>query len=329
MKWILLFTILILRSPSILGQGFILPWQNLSKDSTLSPPWDGKTLGQVLLSNGELKKPFPGRAPLGVIPAFWEDGLSLSLVHLETDDLLGFVSVKKDLKSSPESLAQEFYLSLDKTPPPQDLSALQISWHSIPEQRLKDHLIRWQLLKDGFEVKSDLALEDQLKILKQLKRPIQTTGKATRILLGYWDHSDTIEKVAMVQGIFGETLGDPLRVQWRDFSSLDTQLKGILDQEKKLLTHNSPAKVIKIRGAWAYLDKGRSWGLLMEDRLISPKSQGHIVGFFGPEEKMVHLDQKTPVYEGAILYIRKGQRQVALGDDFIYDIKEFPTPWPP
>ena len=44
--------------------------------------------------------------------------------------------------------------------------------------------------------------------------------------------------------------------------------------------------VIKVYGAWAYLDKGRAWGLEMNDRLWFEKDgrmvKGHVVAYFGP-----------------------------------------------
>ena len=90
--------------------------------------------------------------------------------------------------------------------------------------------------------------------------------------------------------------------------------------------------VVATYGAWAYLDRGRAWGLEMNDRLWMERDgqaiKGHVVKFFGPELKL-----RSPrgfwITEGAIVFIRTGQKEVKVGDVLRYDPTEFPTPWPP
>lgn len=85
-------------------------------------------------------------------------------------------------------------------------------------------------------------------------------------------------------------------------------------------------------GAWAYLDKGRAWGLRMKDRLTAEtpdgRITGHVVAYFGSEAKLVS-PRGYPITEGAILYIRHGQNRVVKGVEFTFDDKRFPAPWPP
>jgi hypothetical protein len=56
--------------------------------------------------------------------------------------------------------------------------------------------------------------------------------------------------------------------------------------------------------------------------------KGHVVGFYGPELKLTSKSGHS-IAEGAIIYIRKGQRSIKLGDSFEYEQVNYPTPWPP
>lgn len=114
--------------------------------------------------------------------------------------------------------------------------------------------------------------------------------------------------------------------------TLPEDLTGFLNQERQSLDLTAPARIIHIYGAWAYLDKGRAYGLRMTDRLIHTAPnlliKGHVVGYFGPGAGLKD-QQGTPIHEGAILYIRKGLRQLAKGQSFVMDPTNFPTAWPP
>ena len=80
------------------------------------------------------------------------------------------------------------------------------------------------------------------------------------------------------------------------------------------------------------MDKGRAWGLKLLDRLTVRESpgeiRGHVIKFFGPELKLKNINGQT-INEGAIIFIRKGQRLAKPGQSLVYDQTEFPTPWPP
>lgn len=98
----------------------------------------------------------------------------------------------------------------------------------------------------------------------------------------------------------------------------------------ELQTRDLP-QVAKVYRAWVYLDRGRAWGLEMNDRLYfddnGRRVKGHVVGFFTRTAGL-----KSPrgfdINEGAIVYVRKGQRDVKVGDTFQFDPTSYPTPWP-
>ena len=102
-----------------------------------------------------------------------------------------------------------------------------------------------------------------------------------------------------------------------------TSLKQSLGEQQKELAAGSP-QVLKIDRAWVYLDKGRAAGLRLYDRfIIGNESYGHVVGYYGVEEKLVS-EKGYPVSEGAILYVRKGQNKVRLGQEVRYDPTTYP-----
>jgi len=114
-------------------------------------------------------------------------------------------------------------------------------------------------------------------------------------------------------------------------SQHESIIKQLEMEANQLKAENTPT-VIKTYGAWAYLDQGRSWGLKINDRLVERQNpdevKGHVVGFYGSGLKLKTANG-TPVHEGAIIYIRKGQTGLKVGQTFLFDQKTFPTPWPP
>ncbi|NBQ53224.1 MAG: hypothetical protein EBU49_06560 [Proteobacteria bacterium] len=108
-----------------------------------------------------------------------------------------------------------------------------------------------------------------------------------------------------------------------------------LTRERNALSLDEAPQVAKINRAWVYLDKGRAYGLELDDRLVigggpvnySATIKGHVVGFFGPDKKITS-PRGFPVNEGAIVYIRKGQGDTKVGQTFVYDETVFPTNYP-
>lgn len=111
-----------------------------------------------------------------------------------------------------------------------------------------------------------------------------------------------------------------------------TKLSNFLSSERKSLLLADAPQVARINRAWVYLDRGRAWGLKMNDRMVAGSGaeeiKGHVVRFFGPEEKL-KSPRGFPIHEGAILYIRKNQKAPKVGTEFRMDPRTFPTPWPP
>jgi hypothetical protein len=113
---------------------------------------------------------------------------------------------------------------------------------------------------------------------------------------------------------------------------IDPSLESFLSNEKVALATTDWPKISKIYKAWVYLDRGRAWGLKIDDRLVieggGSTIKGHVVGYFGPEQSIKSPDGK-PIYEGAIVFVRKGQNDVKIGQTFKFDQTAYPTPWPP
>lgn len=111
-----------------------------------------------------------------------------------------------------------------------------------------------------------------------------------------------------------------------------TKLSNFLSNERKSLLMADAPQVARINRAWVYLDRGRAWGLKMNDRMVAGSGpeeiKGHVVRFFGPEENL-KSPRGFPIHEGAILYIRKNQKAPKVGTEFRMDPRIFPTPWPP
>lgn len=99
---------------------------------------------------------------------------------------------------------------------------------------------------------------------------------------------------------------------------------------QELLAKDYP-QVAKVYRAWAYLDRGRAWGLEMNDRLYlndqGRRVKAHVVGFYTNREQLTS-PRGFPIQEGAIIYVRKGQRELKVGDTFQFDPTAYPTPWP-
>lgn len=111
------------------------------------------------------------------------------------------------------------------------------------------------------------------------------------------------------------------------------ELKGLMQRESSVLQLADMPQIAKVDRAWVYLDRGRAWGLKINDRLVHQLDngeyiKGHVVAFYGPNLK-VQSPRGFPVNEGAIVYVRKGQRETRLGQTFAFDPTEYPTPWPP
>lgn len=136
------------------------------------------------------------------------------------------------------------------------------------------------------------------------------------------------------EGVLGGPIASDIADQLRLSPRLEPppSLRKLLEEEKNQLKLADLPQVAKIYKAWVYLDRGRAYGLEMDDRLYLGDGQrrikGHVVGFYGPKLGIVS-PRGYPVHEGAIVFIRKGQREVKIGDTLDFDPTRFPTDWPP
>lgn len=190
------------------------------------------------------------------------------------------------------------------------------------------------------------TLRDVLPSALPLRRP-------TRTIVTRWDDQGSRARgpwtlplslpltTSYAETIFGKNIPPIANGQWTISKSgdmlttqVDQALISFLDTERTALALNDDGpQVVKVYGAWVYVDKGRAYGLKMDDRLVADaaggtKVQGHVVGYFGPELGLVS-PKGYKINEGAIIYVRKGQKEAPLGTTFAFDETKFPTDWPP
>lgn len=183
---------------------------------------------------------------------------------------------------------------------------------------------------------------EHMRHILGIKRPLK---RATRRLTLEWQFPKTWQnKVKLAIRKSESVFGSPLLIdQTHDLTVTINEASGVtlpppqpllefFKGEKKALTLADLPTIVHIYGAWAYLNKGRAWGLKMNDRLLHRTNdgliKGHVVGFYGPGLRHRNPDESR-VNEGAILFIRKGQRLTRLGQAYNFDPTSYPTEWPP
>jgi len=143
-------------------------------------------------------------------------------------------------------------------------------------------------------------------------------------------------KIKIIESVFGRrhpiSLDLDLKLEESDGSfqfSGTEKMSDFLMSESKLLALDSTPEVIKKDRAWVYIDKGRAWGLKIGDRLETENGtiKGHIVAYYGPEMNLKSKDG-SPIVEGAIVYVRKGQKIADKGLKFDWDKTTYPTAYP-
>lgn len=224
-------------------------------------------------------------------------------------------------------------------------SGKKISRPDYGSSRCLNLLISEALAQQGYQVLRSTGLEN-LMIIRNIHNIQAPLYRATRNFLMKWTFSSTAFpinlnlKASAAEAVFANSIKKHSDSQWIFALEPEGNLKytineeflSFIDLEKKALLYESSPSIIKIHKAWAYVDKGRAWGLKMKDRLISKELKkeikGHVVGFFGPEMGLKNKDGQA-IHEGAIIYIRKGRKLLRIGQEFLFDPTKFPTPWPP
>ena len=214
-----------------------------------------------------------------------------------------------------------------------------------------NQLVEEKLAPD-FTVARSLG-HDHLGLLRDLLGQPAALRRPTRILVGNWTHEDTEEfkpavpvkftfKAALLDSVYGKHIHDDYMGEWlgRDGPESTIDLTGpgfdsltvLLRDEAKTLQLSDLPQVVKRDRAWVYLDRGRAWGLKMNDRLVAEVDgeivKGHVVHFYGPEAKL-KSPRGFPVEEGAVLFIRLNQKLPRTGTTFKFDPRTFPTKYPP
>lgn len=197
---------------------------------------------------------------------------------------------------------------------------------------------------DIFGVNGEIAT-----YVRRLLNPAQERLRATRLLQLTWHFSRPLMDkntqwplvVAVsshiTDSIFGKRAVSMPRQKWslRRDGSYDIRATApeawvkLIRSDQSSQMQNTKPRVVARNRAWVYLDKGRAWGLRIGDRLSTEDAQikGHVIGYYGPEQNL-STPNGSPLYEGAILFIRKGQRRVRLDDAFDYDNTSYPTALP-
>ena len=158
----------------------------------------------------------------------------------------------------------------------------------------------------------------------------QRANRSLRVLWRY-DSSQKQWQAALnpSEAVFASSLGANLSARMTKNGDLidAASLENFIQVENLNLDPRSSPKVIKKYGAWVYLDKGRAWGLEINDRLTATTAdgpvRGHVIGYFGSDS--AYKDSRGgAIGEGAILFIRSGQKKVSLGDQFKWDSTSYP-----
>ena len=243
----------------------------------------------------------------------------------------------------------------------QDNSALHIGMALAKEPTRRDEgsafcalvLLGQNLAEQKFTVVRPWGSETLGKIRNSLGLP-STLRRPTRTLVFLWDLPRTTAKpqnpmklkatINIAESVLGQPLPKIPETVWSgqiatdgqiSLTAANTSMLDFLTREQNALSLAEAPQVAKINRAWVYLDKGRAYGLEVDDRLVigggpvnyNAAIKGHVVGFFGPDKKITS-PRGFPVNEGAIVYIRKGQGETKVGQTFVYDETVFPTNYP-
>ena len=188
--------------------------------------------------------------------------------------------------------------------------------------------------------------EQQLQLVRRTQNNVATLSRNNRMLHLTWNwkqQDSTAIKLSLAYHVSEQVFAQRLpeqgsaefnfrlanqKIDINPFSAIVEALK-IYDTE---LNPQSLPQIVAIDRAWVYLDRGRGWGLKMGDRLLAKDGEewikGHVVGYYGPGLNIRDANDKL-INEGAIVYIRKGQRKTQKGLLFTFDTTAYPTPWPP
>jgi len=215
------------------------------------------------------------------------------------------------------------------------------------------NLLLEQQLASRYTVARSLG-SDHLALSRWLLDQSPTPRRPTRVLELDWTHPPEAEidrhlpttftvDAQVIDAVYGKHIPVKLSSQIRCQQSTDggngariacqpdQAIGRLLDAEAASLKLSDWPQVAKVYRAWVYLDRGRAWGLKMNDRVVATVDgkpvKGHVVQFYGPEQKL-NSPRGFPIREGAIVYVRLNQQLARKGMTFQMDPRTFPTPYP-
>jgi hypothetical protein len=335
--------------------------KKFSEQNTQLPILLTKQLSQVLIDATA------GENPLSIEPILCTLGtdnlIFTQIVSLKNNLLLSSqhkVIAKKDqLSANLASLWQATADAIKSNPKTSDDDALQISLSLANSLTRKNqtsaqclNLLLAEILNDaGYKITRPLG-HDVFHAVRDVLFPEEPSARATRNISLSWALASNpnkkltlpqtfLVKTSWSEAVFGssfvqttnptQTTAQTWKISLNQDKKLtveiDPEFLTLLAEEKSLLRSADLPSIVKIYGAWAYVDRGRAWGLKMNDRLrIGEDIKGHVVGFYGPKEGLSTPDKKNLIKEGAIIFVRKGQNLTQIGQKWDFDNTEYPTP---
>jgi len=204
------------------------------------------------------------------------------------------------------------------------------------------NLVLTQSILDHAQVNSEMNSESYGYLRQSGADLALTPARSTRkFLIQYQAPSEPKKEIfktsiKVIESVFGRRHPISLEMDLKleesnqELKFLGTEkMNAFLKSEASLLSLDSQPEVLKKDRAWLYIDKGRAWGLKIGDRLETEGGaiKGHIVAYYGPEMNLKSKDG-TPITEGAIVYVRKGQTLTNTGLIFDWDKTTYPTSYP-
>ncbi len=204
------------------------------------------------------------------------------------------------------------------------------------------NLVLTQSILDYAQVNSEMNSESYGYLSQSGADLALTPARSTRkFLIQYQAPSEPKKEIfktsiKVIESVFGRRHPISLEMDLKleesnqELKFLGTEkMNAFLKSEASLLSLDSQPEVLKKDRAWLYIDKGRAWGLKIGDRLETEGGaiKGHIVAYYGPEMNLKSKDG-TPITEGAIVYVRKGQTLTNTGLIFDWDKTTYPTSYP-
>lgn len=217
------------------------------------------------------------------------------------------------------------------------LSLKRSSQNSLLGQNHCLNILFTQALMKEYRTISPVGLQE-VEFIRYLLQKKNNLSRANRVLKLDWrkELSQWKAYAELSEGVYGRLIRPGYSWSFQDplpqAVPMPDQLKLDLTQDETALDPQQNPVVASIYGAWAYLDRGRAWGLKMKDRLYlvdgDKKIKGHIVAYFGPEQGL-KSPLGFPIQEGAIMFVRTGQYKIRVGDTLSFDPTAFPAKWPP